>query len=32
VDKTRLVEKLGSIDDDDQKAVLSLLLEMFAEG
>jgi mRNA interferase MazF len=32
VDKTRLVKKLGSIDDDDQKAVLSLLLEIFAEG
>jgi mRNA interferase MazF len=32
VDKTRLVKKLGSIDDGDQKAVLSLLLEIFAEG
>jgi mRNA interferase MazF len=31
VDKTRLVKKLGSIDDGDRKAVLSLLLEMFAE-
>jgi mRNA interferase MazF len=31
VDKTRLVKKLGSIDDEDRKAVLSLLLEMFAE-
>jgi mRNA interferase MazF len=32
VDKTRLVKKLGSIDDDDQKAVVNLLVEMFAEG
>jgi mRNA interferase MazF len=31
VDKTRLVKKLGSIDDEDRKAVLSLLFEMFAE-
>jgi mRNA interferase MazF len=32
VDKIRLVKKLGSIDDDDRKAVTSLLVEMFAEG
>jgi mRNA interferase MazF len=32
VDKTRLVKKLGSIDDDDRKAVVNLLIEMFAEG
>jgi mRNA interferase MazF len=31
VDKTRLVKKLGSIGSDDQKAVLSLLIEMFSE-
>jgi mRNA interferase MazF len=32
VDKTRLVKKLGAIDNDDQKAVLSLLVEMFTES
>jgi mRNA interferase MazF len=32
VDKTRLVKKLGLIDDDDRKAVVNLLVEMFAEG
>jgi mRNA interferase MazF len=32
VNKTRLVKKLGSIDDDDRKAVVNLLVEMFAEG
>jgi mRNA interferase MazF len=31
VDKTRLVKKLGSIGTDEQKAVLSLLVEMFTE-
>jgi mRNA interferase MazF len=31
VDKTRLIEKLGTIDPDEQKAVLSALAEMFAE-
>ena len=31
VDKTRLVKKLGSIDNDEQKAVLSILVEMFSE-
>ena len=31
VDKTRLVRKLGSIDSDEQKAVLSILVEMFSE-
>ena len=31
VDKTRLVKKLGSIDSDEQKAVLSILVEMFTE-
>jgi mRNA interferase MazF len=31
VDKTRLVKKLGSIGSDDQKAVISLLIEMFSE-
>jgi mRNA interferase MazF len=32
VDKTRLVEKLGSIDSETQKAVLSILVEMFSEN
>jgi mRNA interferase MazF len=32
VDKTRLVKKLGMIDTDEQKAVLSALAEMFAEN
>ena len=31
VDKTRLVKKLGTIDLDEQKAVLSILVEMFSE-
>ena len=31
VDKTRLVKKLGAIDSDEQKAVLSILVEMFSE-
>ena len=31
VDKTRLVRKLGSIDSEEQKAVLSILVEMFSE-
>lgn len=31
VDKTRLIKKLGTIDTDEQKAVLSALAEMFAE-
>lgn len=31
VDKTRLIEKLGTIDLDEQKAVLSALTEMFAD-
>ncbi len=31
VDKTRLIKKLGSIDTNEQKAVLSALAEMFAE-
>ncbi len=31
VDKTRLVKKLGSINDGDRKAVQSLLIEIFAE-
>jgi mRNA interferase MazF len=31
VDKTRLVKKLGLIGADEQKAVLSLLIEMFTE-
>lgn len=31
VDKTRLIKKLGSIDTNKQKAVLSALAEMFAE-
>jgi mRNA interferase MazF len=31
VDKTRLVKKLGAIDIHEQKAVLSVLAEMFAE-
>ncbi len=31
VDKTRLVRKLGQIDNATQKAVLGLLAEMFAE-
>ena len=32
VDKTRLVRKLGTIESVAQKAVLSILLEMFSEG
>jgi mRNA interferase MazF len=32
VDKTRLITKLGTIDIDEQKAVLSALAEMFAEN
>ena len=32
VDKTRLVRKLGTIESEAQKAVLSILLEMFSEG
>ena len=31
VDKTRLVRKLGAIDSEEQKAVLSILVEMFSE-
>jgi mRNA interferase MazF len=31
VDKTRLVKKLGAIDNDEQKAVLNILVEMFSE-
>ncbi len=31
VDKTRVVKKLGTIDIDEQKAVLTTLAEMFAE-
>ncbi len=31
VDKTRLVKKLGAIATDEQKAVLSILVEMFSE-
>jgi mRNA interferase MazF len=31
VDKRRLVKKLGEIDAAEQKEVLSILLEMFAE-
>ena len=31
VDKTRLVRKLGSIESDEQKAVMSILVEMFSE-
>ncbi len=31
VDKVRLVRKLGRIQSDEQKAVLDILLEMFAE-
>jgi mRNA interferase MazF len=31
VDKTRLVKKLGTIALDEQKAVLSILVEMFSE-
>lgn len=31
VDKVRLVKKLGRIQPDEQKAVLDILLEMFAE-
>ena len=31
VDKTRLVRKLGAIDSDEQKAVMSILVEMFSE-
>lgn len=31
VDKTRLVEKLGKISSDEQKEVLNILAEMFAE-
>ena len=31
VDKTRLVRKLGSIDSEEQKAVLSILVVMFSE-
>jgi mRNA interferase MazF len=31
VDKSRLVKKLGEISVDSQKAVLAVLLEMFAE-
>lgn len=31
VDKVRLVKKLGRIQSDEQKAVLDILLEMFAE-
>ena len=31
VDKTRLVKKLGTIDLNEQKAVLSILAEMFSE-
>lgn len=31
VDKTRLIEKLGQISEDEQKAVLDTLAEIFAE-
>jgi mRNA interferase MazF len=31
VDKTRLVKKLGTLDSEEQKAVLSILVEMFSE-
>ena len=31
VDKVRLVRKLGRIQSDEQKAVLTILLEMFSE-
>jgi mRNA interferase MazF len=31
VDKSRLVKKLGTIDNDEQKAVLNILVEMFSE-
>ncbi|AFY95258.1 type II toxin-antitoxin system PemK/MazF family toxin [Chamaesiphon minutus] len=31
VDKTRLIKKLGTIDPDEQKAVLGTLIEMFSE-
>ncbi len=31
VDKTRLVKKLGMIDLNEQKVVLSILVEMFSE-
>lgn len=31
VDKTRLIQKLGEIGFDEQKAVLNTLAEMFAE-
>ena len=31
VDKTRLIQKLGEIDLDEQKAVLDTLAEMFAQ-
>ena len=31
VDNTRLVKKLGAIDSEEQKAVLSILVEMFSE-
>lgn len=31
VDKTRLVKRLGEIGEDEQKAVLDTLAEMFAE-
>jgi mRNA interferase MazF len=31
IDKTRLVRKLGQINQDEQKAVLDTLAEMFAE-
>lgn len=31
IDKTRLVKKLGQISQDEQKLVLDILAEMFAE-
>ena len=31
VDKTRLVKKLGAINSEEQKAILSILVEMFSE-
>ena len=31
IDKTRLVKKLGQISQDEQRAVLDTLAEMFAE-
>jgi mRNA interferase MazF len=31
VDKTRLVKKLGQISEDEQKAVLDTIAEMFSE-